>query len=72
MNNIQILGTITREPELKYTQGGSAILNFGIDYNDKWKDQKGEMTKKGHLFDMSVQGKQAEQMKKFFNKGGCF
>jgi len=69
MNNIQILGTITREPELKYTQGGSAILNFGIAYNDKWKDQNGEMKEKGHFFDVSVFGKQAETINQFFNKG---
>ena len=37
MNNIQILGTITREPELRYTQSGTAILSFGIAYNEKYK-----------------------------------
>ena len=69
MNNIQILGTITREPELKYTQSGSAILNFGIAYNDKWKNQSGEMQEKAHFFEVSVFGKQAETINQFFNKG---
>ena len=69
MNNIQILGTITREPELKYTSGGAAILNFGIAYNDKWKDQNGEMKEKAHFFDVSVFGKQAETINQYFNKG---
>ena len=69
MNKVQILGTITRDIELRYTQGGSAIANFGIAYNDKWKDQNGETKEKAHFFDVSVFGKQAETINQYFNKG---
>ena len=69
MNKLQILGTITRDIELKYSQNGSAIANFGIAYNDKWKDQSGELKEKAHFFDVSVFGKQAETINSFFQKG---
>lgn len=69
MNNVQILGTITRDIELRYTQTGSAIANFGIAYNDKWKDAQGQMQEKAHFFDVSVFGKQAETINQYFTKG---
>lgn len=69
MNKVQILGTITRDINLTYTQSGSAIANFGIAYNDKWKGQDGQMQEKAHFFDVSVFGKQAEIISQFFNKG---
>lgn len=69
MNNIQILGTITRDVELKYSQSGTAIASFGIAYNDKWKDQSGQVVEKAHFFDVTVIGKQSEIVNKFFHKG---
>ena len=69
MNNLQILGTITRDLELRYAQSGSAILNFGIAYNDNWKDANGQKQEKAHFFDVSVFGKQAETINQYFNKG---
>jgi len=69
MNNVQILGTITREPELRYSQSGSAVLNFGIAYNDKWKGQDGQVQEKAHFFEVSVFGKQAETVNTYFHKG---
>lgn len=69
MNNIQILATITREPELKYTQGGVAILSFGIAYNEKRKQQDGSYGDVAHFFDVTAFGKKAETVNQWFNKG---
>lgn len=69
MNNVQILGTITREPELKYTQGGIAILSFGIAYNEKRKQQDGSYGDVAHFFDVTAFGKTAENINSYFFKG---
>ena len=69
MNNINILGTITREPELKYTQSGTAILSFGIAYNEKRKQQDGSYTDFAHFFDVASIGKKAEVINQWFRKG---
>ena len=69
MNNIQILGTITREPELRYTQSGTAILSFGIAYNEKYKKQDGSYEDKAHFFDVTAFGKRGETINQYFNKG---
>lgn len=69
MNNISILGTITREPELKYTQGGTAILSFGIAYNEKRKQQDGRYQDLAHFFEVTAFGKKAETVNQWFRKG---
>jgi single-strand DNA-binding protein len=40
LNRVELLGNITQEPELKYTQGGSAVMNLSIATNRRIK--KGE------------------------------
>lgn len=43
MNNVSIIGRLTREPELKYTQSGMAILKFNVAVDRKLsKDKKAE------------------------------
>ncbi len=69
MNSVVILGTLTRNLELKYTDSGSCIGNFGIATNEKWKDAQGQMKEKAHFFDVSVFGKTAETISNYFHKG---
>ena len=42
LNQIYLLGNLTRDPEIKYTNEGTAILEMGIAVNKKWKDSNGE------------------------------
>jgi|FLOH01.1.fsa_nt_gi single-strand DNA-binding protein len=69
MNNVQILGTITREVELKYTNSGVAIGSFGIAYNEKRKQQDGSYGDVAHFFDITAFGKTAENINSYFQKG---
>lgn len=69
MNNIQILGTMTKEPELKYTGTGTAILSFSIAYNEKYKKQDGSYEDKAMFFDVTAFGKRAETINSYFRKG---
>ena len=36
-NRVILVGNITKDIELKYTQSGTAIGSFGIAYNEKYK-----------------------------------
>jgi len=69
VNKVIIMGVITRDIELKYSQAGKAIGSFGIAYNDKWKDQSGQVQEKAHFFDCSAFGRKAEALQKYFKKG---
>ena len=69
MNNIQILGNMTRDCELKYAQSGTAIGSFGIAVNKKIKNQSGGYDDKAMFFDVTAFGKTAENINKYFGKG---
>jgi len=68
MNSINIVGTMTRDCEIKYTPSGVAIGTFGIAYNEKIK-QNGEYKDKVNFFEVVCFGKTAENVNNFFKKG---
>ncbi len=37
-NKVLIMGNLTRDPELRYTQGGSAVVKFGMAVNRKYRN----------------------------------
>ena len=41
-NCITLVGNITDDPELRFTPSGSAVANFTIAVNRRWKDQSGQ------------------------------
>ncbi len=44
INQIFLLGNLTRDPELKYTNEGMAIAEMNMAINKRWKDSGGEKT----------------------------
>lgn len=69
MNLVTILGTLTRDIELKYLPSGSAIGNFSIAVNKKYKNASGELVEKVSFFDVVSFGKQSETINQFFHRG---
>lgn len=69
MNKVTIIGTITADIELKYAPSGSAVTNFSIAYNKKYKGQDGQLVEKVSFFDVSAFGRNAEVINEFFRKG---
>ena len=37
MNNVSLIGRLTQDPDLRYTQSGKAVSSFGIAINEKYK-----------------------------------
>ena len=69
MNKVALLGTITRDVEIKYTQSGTCIASFGVAYNEKRKDASGNYNDVSHFFDVTAFGKRAETVNQYFRKG---
>ena len=69
MNQIQLLGTITQDPELRYTQSGTAVLKLNVAYNDRWTGQDGSKQEKAHFFTVTYFGKSGEIVNQYFSKG---
>lgn len=42
VNKVILLGNVTRDPELKPTNGGQSVCTFGIATNRLWKDGDGQ------------------------------
>ena len=70
INRVELVGNLTRDPELKATNGGSAILSFGIAVNDRRKNnQTGEWEDVPNFFDCAMFGKRADSVSKYLHKG---
>lgn len=70
INRVNISGNLTRDPELRQTQGGTSILSFGVAVNDRRKNQQsGEWEDAPNFVDCIVFGSRAESLGKFIQKG---
>lgn len=63
-----LIGNLTRDPELTYTQGGTAVVKFSLAVN-KNRKQGGELKEEVHYFDVVVFGKTAETCGQYLCKG---
>ena len=68
INQIILVGRLTRDCELKYTSGGMAIGSMALAVNRRVK--KGDQwTDEGNFFDVTLFGKQAEGLNQYLLKG---
>lgn len=70
INHVNLTGNLTRDPEMRVTQGGMQILEFGIAVNDRAKNQQtGEWEDQPNFFDCTMFGNRAEAVSKYLRKG---
>ena len=69
MNQVNIIGTLVRDVEVKYLPSGTALGSFSIAVNQDYKKQDGTKVEKVSFFDIKVIGKQSEIINQFFHKG---
>ena len=68
LNVVLIEGNLSRDPELRYTRSGSAVANFSIGSNRRWK-QDGEQKEEVSFIDVTTFGKLAEVCQEYLSKG---
>lgn len=70
MNLVILKGNVTRDIELTYTKGGTAVCEIGLALNKTWTDSStGEKKEKVSFHDCRAWGKTAEFIEKWFSKG---
>ena len=70
INRVVITGNLTRDPELKSTGSGMAVLKMGVAVNDSRKNQQtGEWEEVPNFIDVVVFGKRGEAISRFLSKG---
>ena len=69
LNRAQLIGNLTRDPEMKQIPSGQVVASFGIATNFTWKDASGERQTKTEFHNIVVWGKLAEICGQYLKKG---
>lgn len=67
LNKIILMGRLTRDPELRRTQSGTAVVSFSIAVDRDYRSQSGE--KETDFIDIVAWRGTAEFVSKYFAKG---
>ena len=68
-NKVQLMGNLTRDPELRHTPSGTAVVDMGLAVNESFKNKAGEKVEQVCFVDVVVWGRQAETTAEFLKKG---
>ncbi len=71
LNKAIVVGRITRDLELKYTPNGTAVINFTIAVDRRYKDESGEWQTSTSFIDVVAWTYQAENVSKNARKGSA-
>ncbi|KKQ34668.1 MAG: Single-stranded DNA-binding protein [Microgenomates group bacterium GW2011_GWA2_37_6] len=69
LNRVQLIGNLTRDPELRYTPAGTAVCSFGIATNRSWTTESGEKRDEADFHRIVAWNKLAELCSQFLTKG---
>lgn len=69
LNRAQIIGNLTRDPELRTTTSGQTVANFGVATSSVWTDAAGQRQEKTEFHNIVVWGKLAEICGQYLAKG---
>ncbi|MFH0776928.1 MAG: single-stranded DNA-binding protein [Patescibacteria group bacterium] len=69
LNKVQVIGNLTRDPEVRQTPNGQTVATIGIATNRKWKNAAGELQEEAEFHNVVVWGKLAEICQQYLKKG---
>jgi len=68
-NKVLLIGNLTRDPELRYTPGGTPVCDFGLAVNRQWTSREGERNDETCFVDCTAWSKQATVISEYMSKG---
>ena len=69
-NKVILVGNLTRDPQVKYTTGGTAVTEIGLAVNRQWFDKQSNTKKDETTFvDVTLWGRTAEIAGEYLAKG---
>jgi single-strand DNA-binding protein len=69
LNRVMLIGNLGQDPELKFTQGGQAILKMRIATTESYMGRDNERKQSTEWHSVTMWGKRAESLSKFLSKG---
>lgn len=68
LNKVLVIGRLGRDPEMRYTPGGSPVTTFSVAASRQWKDGSGEAREETEWFNVVAWNKLAEICKEYLRK----
>ena len=73
INKVMLAGNLTRDPQVKFLANNTAVCEFGLAINKRYKDKNGEQQEEVTFVDVSCFGRTAELVGQYLTKGrNCF
>ena len=69
LNKVLLIGRLGQDPEIRYTQSGSAVANVTIATNDYWTDKQGGKQERTEWHSLVLWGKLADLAQSYLKKG---
>jgi single-strand DNA-binding protein len=70
INKAVIVGTLGRDPEIRYSSNGNAVVNISVATNEAWKDREtGEAQERTEWHRIVIFGKLGEIASQYLKKG---
>lgn len=69
MNKVTLLGNLTRDPEVRQTKSGKAVVNASLAVTERWKTEAGEAKESVLFMDLVLWGATGEMFAKYHAKG---
>jgi single-strand DNA-binding protein len=68
-NKVILMGNLTRDPQMKYLPSQTAVVEFGLACNRRYKTQSGEQKEEVTFVDCTAFGRTGEVINQYFTKG---
>lgn len=69
INQVILMGNLTRDPELRTTPSGQSVCSFSLAVNRSWQGQDGTQQDAVDYFDITAWGKLGELVNQYLTKG---
>lgn len=69
LNEVRLIGNLTRDPVMKMTPAGQQVAELGMAINRKYRGQDGVLREEVTYVDITCWGKIAETVSKYMRKG---
>ena len=69
LNRVQIIGNLGRDPEMRFTQGGTPFTNFSVAVNESWQTRDGEQQEHTEWFNVTAWARLAEVANEYLRRG---
>ncbi len=69
LNQVFLVGHLTRHPDCRYTTGGTAVGSFGLAINRRYYNRRGEEKEDACFVEIELVGEEAEKARANLSKG---